>query len=309
MLLCCAGICGGHVDARAPASPADALAAPEQKLVVKPVVRLDEPEYPQPASFDILIESFGMLPAPPGASQPGALVSPDFQQNSVRLLVVVPSSGTPPGAWDSQDTAAPLLLWAQANSYAVALFSARSLEAAPEDFWDRILKGSPARFVAVVIGNGMLPIVQAALAPLHPLLISRFRAICVACEGNDIHGLAKLLTQGQPMSEQLRNHFSGALMPLPSESRGSAPYMAHQGLFETLLAREERWSRIEAKKYAGFQNLKENDKPGLKRMSVEKRIERLDRDRGNDELARLLRKHEKQAAGAPESDEEEPGVD
>jgi len=278
--------------------------------VVKPVVRLDEQEEP---TLEELAVHFKLLEAPPGVKPPQGLVTPDFQQNSARLLVLLPSAGTPLGAWDGQGTAAPLLRWAEANGYAVALFSSAALQAAPADVWDRILRGSPARFVGVAVAGDMLPTLLTALSSMHPLLYSRFRAVCVA-GGEGPGGAApadasQLLATGPQLPEDLRVHLRGAMLRLPpapaAPDRGSAP----QQLFELLLEREDRWQRIEANKYAGFQGLKENDMPGLRRMGVEQRIERLDRDRGNDELARLLRKHEKQAARGDAESEDEPGVD
>lgn len=313
MLRCCAGICGGAANAAQAKPPA----APELRPVVKPTVRLDEPEDTEPPSFERLIAKFGMQVAPPGVSPPvPAIVSGDFPRNPARLLVLLPSSGAPPGAWNGQDTAAPLLSWGEANGYATVLFSSRALEAAPAEVWDRILRGSPARFVAVVVADGALPLLREALLPSHVLLHARFRAVCAACSngaGADAGGaqrsVQQLLSQGPPMPEELRRHLSSVLMRLPPGPAESDPRFWYQYLFELLQERDERWQRTEAKKYAGFQNLKENDMPGFRRMPVEKRIERLDRDRGNDELARLLRKHERQAAGTDHDSEDEPGID
>mmetsp|Transcript_15384 Transcript_15384/g.30313 ORF Transcript_15384/g.30313 Transcript_15384/m.30313 type:complete len:306 (-) Transcript_15384:86-1003(-) len=305
MLRCCAGICGGGAAERRP-SGADPQMVQEHLRVAKPVVRVDELREPEQASFEKLMDRCGMQPAPPGVSDPGALVSPDFPKNSTRLLVVVPSGDAPPGAWNAQDTALPLLLWAQANNFAVALFSSQALKADPSGFWDRILLGSPARFAVVVVGHSMLNTVVTALCPLHPLLFRRFRAIFAA--DRDGPGAGNLDLEGGPtVPEQLQAHLGASLQDLPCESLLAEP-MAHQRLFELILQREDRWCRGEAHKYSGFQNMKEGDKPGLKRMQVEERIQHLGRDRGNDELSRLLEKHEQATMGAGE-DEEEPGVD
>lgn len=305
MLRCCAGICGGHVDPKP--SIAEARMAQEQLRVVKPVVRVDELREPEQASFEQLVDRCGMQLAPPGVSDPGAIVSPDFQKNSSRLLVIVPSEDAPPGCWNGQDTALPLLLWAQANNFTVALFSSQRLKADPAGFWDRIMLGSPARFAVVVVGHNMLNTVVTALCPLHPLLFRRFRAIFAA--DRDGPGADNLGFEGCPtVSQQLRSHLGAALLPLPSESLMAEP-MAHQRLFELAMQREERWCRGEEKKLSGFQNMKTGDKPGLKRMQVDERIQHLGRDRGNDELSQLLRKHEQAAVNTGEEDEEEPGVD
>jgi len=278
--------------------------------VAKPVVRLDEAEDAGPPSFQKLLARFGMQEGPPGAEPPvPAVVSANFPRNVKRLLVMIPSSGAPPGAWNGHDSAAQMLSWAEANGYATALFSAQALEASPSEIWDRVLRGSPAGCVTVVVADGMLPVLQAALLPMHPLLLSRFRAVCVPSEngGGSARDFAqRLLAQGPAMPDEIHSHLRAVLVRIPSPV-DREPWAWHEHLFELLQEREDRFQKTEAKKYAGFQGLQENDMPGLRRMPVEKRIERLDRDRGNDELARLLRKHEKQAGDG--DDEEEPGVD
>jgi len=283
--------------------------------VVKPVVRLDEPGELGPPTLEYLVERFGMRVAPPNSQSPApALVSADFPRNVARLLVLVPSSGSPAGAWNAHEPAAQMLSWAEANGYATALFRAEALEAAPHETWDRVLRGSPAGCVAVVAASGTLPVLQAALLPLHPLLLSRFRAVCAVPEGgagsegapSDFAG--QWLAELPPGSEELRGHLRAALVRLPAPA-GREPRAWHQHLFELLQEREDRFQRTEAKKYAGFQGLQENDMPGFRRLPMEKRIERLDRDRGNDELARLLHKHERQTGADAHESEEEPGVD
>mmetsp|Transcript_120371 Transcript_120371/g.374799 ORF Transcript_120371/g.374799 Transcript_120371/m.374799 type:complete len:314 (+) Transcript_120371:51-992(+) len=313
MLRCCAGICGGSeptASARSSAPP-----APERRPVVKPAVRLDEDEENGPPSFEHLIERFGMLAAPPGSDPPPpAVVSADFPRNVLRLLVLVPSSGSLAGAWNGHDSAARTLSWAEANGYATALFRAEALEAAPSELWDRVLRGSPAGCVTILVASGMLPVVQAALLPVHPLLLSRFRAICAVPADSTGAGCAEpdlaqqLLAGLPPGHEELRSQLRSTLVRIPAPADGE-PRTWHQRLFELLQEREDRFQKTEAKKYVGFQNLKENDIPGFKRLPMDKRIERLDRDRGNDELACLLRKHERRADAGADDSEEEPGVD
>lgn len=273
--------------------------------MVRPVIRADEPEGTEDMPLEDLVAHFGMLRAPPGADPPGAVVTADFQRNSSRLLVLLPSAGAPPGAWDttlgSGHGAAPALLrWAEANGYAAALFLARAIEARPSELWDRVLRGNPSKCVCVAVAKGMLPMLEAALTPLHPVLYSRFRTVVVwdGSEGGGGGGGGMVESHAE-----LRAHLSAALVRMPPAWAVSEPRVAHQRLFEILIEREERWQRSQVKKYASFQDLKENDMPGLRRLSVDKRIERLDRDRGNDELAQLLRKHEN------EDSEDEPGVD
>eukprot|EP00416_Gambierdiscus_australes_P007796 CAMPEP_0171141904 /NCGR_PEP_ID=MMETSP0766_2-20121228/141463_1 /TAXON_ID=439317 /ORGANISM="Gambierdiscus australes, Strain CAWD 149" /LENGTH=147 /DNA_ID=CAMNT_0011605657 /DNA_START=1 /DNA_END=444 /DNA_ORIENTATION=- len=146
-----------------------------------------------------------------------------------------------------------------------------------------VLRCSPAKFVAVVVAAGGIGALGAALQPQHPLLYSRVRAVCVQGGTESAGG-------------KVPKELEGAVVGLPED---------HLRLFELLQELEERWQRREAGKYNGLRGLKENDVPGLRRISMEKRIERLDRDRNDDELARLLRKHEQNQ----EDSEEEPGVD
>jgi len=313
---CWAGICGDGGASRRAAAAARASAS--MSTVAKPVLRLDEP-YESPgasASFQELVDSFGLVPAPPGLAEPRALVTSNFQKNSSRLLVVLPSSDASWAIWDDSlgqphACVAPLFRWAAAGNFAVALFSASALQAAPAETWDSVLKGSPARFVAVAAAGGALKLLQDALTPVHPLLYGRLRCVCSPWTCN---GTSDLKAPSGEDGEELFKHLQGTLVQLPASWADLEPYGMHQCLFQLVAASEERFQKGEMLKFSGFQNLKENDVPGLRRMPMDTRIKRMDRDRDNDELARLLRKHEREAgaagpAAAAPVDEEEPGVD
>merc|ERR1719291_231425 len=257
-----------------------------------------------------------MTGAPPGADPPLALVSRDFKKNSSRLLVVVPSAGAPQGVWDAalaagsgSGTSAPLLRWAEANGFAMALFCGEGPQGLSPEAWDGVLGGSPAGCASVLVAGGMLPAVEAAMDKLHPLLYSRYRSVCVAPPppGGEEPPAASSGGVAAEGSAELRQHLVRALLRLPPEWARQDAFSAHQQLFEALLRREDFWSQNEVKKYAGFRDLKENDVPGLRRIGVDKRVERITRDRNNDELSQLMRKHERNAAGVGEEDE--PGVD
>lgn len=274
----------------------------QTRPVVKPTVNLSEAEEPEAASFDDLKARLSLLAGPPGSDPPVALVSGDYEKNVTRLLVLLPSPGSAPGSWDTSlaggtGHAAPLIRWAKANGYAVALFSSEALEAAPVQAWDRVLKGSPARFVGVAAANGALATLQTALAGTHSLLYSRFRAVVSVAEAPN--------GSEASLPAELKQHLKHTQAILPASWAALEPRMAHQHLFELMGVYEDRWCKSEGRKYTGFRGLKENDMPGLKRMPVETRITRLDRDRDNDELARLLRKHEQQV----DDEQDEPGVD
>lgn len=315
MLSCLAGICGGQ--GASSAATASSSPPPDLAELTKPALRVDEAYAPTSgpeakSALEELSSRLGFSGAPPGADSPIALVSSDFTKNSSRLLIVLPSAGAPPEAWDAgltvhgHGTMVPLLRWAQANRFAVALFDSQVLSQAPTDAWDRVLKGSPARCASILVAGGMLPELEVAMSGLHPILLARFRNVCLAPL---LNGAAVMPSQPRAktnISEELEVHLSVVKLQLPAEWVEQDAFSAHQQLFEALLRREDFWSRNEIKKYAGFRNLKENDVPGLRRMPVDKRIERISRDRGNDELARLLNKHERAAAG---DEDDEPGVD
>mmetsp|Transcript_34082 Transcript_34082/g.89853 ORF Transcript_34082/g.89853 Transcript_34082/m.89853 type:complete len:339 (+) Transcript_34082:3-1019(+) len=310
MLRCLAGICGGGSDATPDlrANGKHRSPQPEEvqdRQVVKPTVRLDEKESMSVASFEDLVSRLGVVLAPPGAVQPCAVATEDFPRNCTRLLVLLPSLSAPQGVWDAaacsgRGDAIPIFRWAQANGYSACLFSAAALAASPTETWDRVLRGSPAGSVFVLAAAGALPMLAAALAPQHPLLYSRFRLAVAPFES------ASAWPPAWPadLPAELVEHLAGAVLRAPAAWVEQEPRMALQGLFELLALRETRWQKSEARKYAGFQTLKENDMPGLKRMGVEQRIQRLDRDRANDELAQLLRKNEK-----VDDSGDEPGVD
>lgn len=304
LVRCVTEICSGRT-AAARIPPTDAPQVDPRCQVFKPVLRLDESEQADDrlTTPEDLISSLGMLPAPPGATSAHAVVSADFQGNSSRLMVLVPGAGVPSGSWEPRlggcGSSASLLRWADANGFSSALFFSQHLETAPAEVWEGVLKGSPAKFGIIVVGSDMMPSLQVALSSMHSLLFSRFRVVCTVPGRNGSHGAGF----SPSLPQDLRKHLSGALVQLPLElwSSPSDGKTAHQDLFERVLARQDRLENVEIKKYSGFQNLKENDMPGLKRLGVEERVGRLDRDRGNDELARLCH--------ANLEEDEEPGVD
>jgi len=312
---CIAGICGSS---DGPVKPT----GPLKTGVTKPVARLDEPEMLD-ASVDYLIERFGMQLAPPGADPPLALVSSNYRKNVQRLLVLVPTAGSKFGSWDTdlpdgRGASKPLLEWAEANDYAVALISAAALKAAPAEAWDRIISGSPSRHVIVLAATrGALEMVHAALEPVHEVLYTRIHHVVMPFEGIlppsalEEAGLASTL----PVKPKaLRAHLRVAQMHWPEEWADLEPYPMRQRLFEMLKEKEDAWQDQEGSKYMGLRSLKENDIPGLKRLGVQERVERLRRDRDTDELSRLIGKHQQDkgftaAETTANEDEEEPGVD
>mmetsp|Transcript_84326 Transcript_84326/g.149049 ORF Transcript_84326/g.149049 Transcript_84326/m.149049 type:complete len:300 (-) Transcript_84326:21-920(-) len=299
MLRCLSQICG---------STGDAAEQPNEKQlqrqpVVKPLFRLDEIEESTAVqTLQSIASSQGLDLAPPGAEQPVAAVSKDFQRNASRVLILVPAGDASGWAIEMGGKAAaiPLLRWAEANNYAVAIFSPQALKSQPSQTWERVVKGSPSRCASVVVAASMLCHFQAALEPVHPLLFGRFRTVC-------IHA-ADSIQDVKVLPADLRQHMEVATVVMPPAWDQLDIQVSCQSLFELLRDREEAWSKLEVAKYSGFQGLKENDMPGLKRMAVDQRVKRLDRDRNDDELARLLKKHE-QARHQQNDEEEEPGID
>jgi len=280
---------------------------------VKQPADFDEPNVLD-ASAEYLIERFGMQLAPPDDDPPKALVTPDFRKNAQRLLLLVPSAGAPFGAWDTdlpehRGAAVPIIQWALANQYAIALFSAAALEASPAHAWDRILFGSPAHHVVTLVASrGALDIVHTAMAPIHELLYSRARIFCMPWDlGLPSSASPSVATKLPEKPKELRNHLRQAQVQWPDEWALLHPHLMRQRLFEMLKDTEDEWQSREASKYSGLQQLKENDIPGLKRLGIDQRVQRIHRDRDKDELAQLINKHA--APGALDEDEEEPGVD
>lgn len=242
-------------------------------------------------SVDSLVERHDLMLAPPGAETSDALVSSDFPKNCLRLLVLIPSANSSAGSWDtsagSHGLAGPVIQWAQANGYAVCLFLSSALKAGPAEAWERVMKGSPAGTVFTLAARGTLSTFAEALAPVHPLLFSRFR---LAIEP---FGSEDTLPPTWPVNleKELLEHLDGIVLRVPEPLLQKEPKDAVTMLFEKLERIFIRFQQHEAKKYIGFQGLKENDVPGFKRLSADERISRLDRDRQNDELARLLRQN------------------
>lgn len=317
VLRCLSGICGGD----APVKPRGvglnaAFGVPGADGVNKPVLRLDESDdiILEP-SVEFLIERFEMKLAPPGVNPPLALVSSNYRQSSQRTLVLVPSAGAPFGCWDTdfpdgRGASVPLLQWAEANNYGVALFSAAALEAAPAQAWDTILSGSPARHVTVLVATrGALELLHRALEPVHEIMITRIRIIAMPWEGVLPESASPALASTlPPKPKHLRMHLKQAQMHWPDEWAFLEPGLMRQRLFEMLKEKEDAWQAQEAAKYGGLESLKENDVPGLRRLGVGQRVARLNRDRDTDELSRLIGKHSAARGGADEEDEE-PGVD
>lgn len=303
MLHCCAGICGAQNSEK---SNGASKGKPKfESEVQHPVLRLDEPETLD-ASVEDLIGIHQLQAAPPGADPPVALVSPDFRKNPHRLLVLLPSAGAPFGSWDPDlecgcGATIPMLQWAEANGYAAVLFSAAALASAPSEAWDRIMIGSPAKYVVVAAaGREGLLTLHAALAPLHSLLYSRVRTVFT--------GAAAMGGELPAKPPELRGHLRGAQVQWPEEGfQQKEPRLVRRRLIELALTREDVWSKQETTKYSGLQNLKENDIPGIRRLDWQQRVARLDRDRNTDELSQLIQKHAKSSNG--NNDEEEPGVD
>jgi len=313
---CCAGLCGGVGGGGSEEW--------RGRAVAKPVLRLGgEDDAEAQLSAQQLIARFGLSHAPPGADLPTALVSNGFTNNASRLLVLLPSRGSALGAWDDdlascgggRGAAAPLLLWAEANDYAVALFSARALEDSPAEAWDGVLRGSPAKHVVALLARrGAAAALRAALLPVHPLLYRRVRVVCAHSWVENGGGIGAAAAPVAPAvsrreEEELDAHIRGATVRLPPEWADLAPHAMCLRLFELLLQREDSFQSRELSKYTGLSGLKETDLPGFRRVGLAQRLANLGRDRDNDELAHLCRAGEQRYGRRDDEDEEEPGID
>lgn len=303
---CLAGICGG--------SGAKPAGRKEEITLTKPAFRLDE-EQVNDAPPEFFRERFGMEFGPPDADPPIALVTENFRKNANRLLALIPSAGAPFGSWDTslpdgRGGAVPLMHWAEANNYAVAIFSSDVLRKDPAA-WDRILAGSPARHVVVLVATGELETLHTAMEPVHELLYARTHVVStprgLASSATAVLDRPPLPDKPQP----LREHLFVAQAYWPEEWAAVEPKDFRQRLFQFLLEKELMWQEKEASKYCGLRNLKENDVPGLRRIGLQERVDRLSRDRNTDELARLIDTHAGQARGELplNEDDDEPGVD
>ncbi|CAJ1376617.1 unnamed protein product [Effrenium voratum] len=280
---------------------------PVPRRVRKPILPLDRVPAAPAKTLEELAKRFDLQLAPPGSETPVAVASKSFERNSSRLLLVLPGPGDA-GVWDAHlgehGSTEPMLMWAEANDYACAYFGHEAFCTSPVEAWDRVVRGSPARFVTVVVGAGMLQYLQQALKNVHPLLFSRFRTICVF--GSDT------TEDFDSLPQELRSHFKASIVTVPFTWQKLELQVAYQFLHELFRDKEDMWHTLELKKFAGFQALKENDLPGLRRIGLDERVKRLDRDRNNDELAQLLQKHE-EARRKPEAkidnSDDEPGVD
>lgn len=315
MLRCLAGICGGDGSRGEKPAAADAGGG-ETKVVEKPLLQVGAEYAPKVSSLESMVkecpEEGEISAAPPGIDPPYALVGGNFRKNSSRLLVVLPCPGSPWGTWDGclgegRGDSVPLVRWALANGYAVAVMNGKALQEDPTRTWDEIMRGSPARFVAIVSAGDAIPYLRQALMPQHPMLYGRLRAIFVSPAQVEAPAVDLTAAGAADVQQQLDN----ATVQLPEEWLRHSASMLHQCMFQLFEQRFARWGDAEMKKYLGFQGMKENDMPGLKRMPLDVRIKRMDRDRADDELARLLKKNEENAFNICRDnvDEDEPGVD
>jgi len=274
-----------------------------EPTVRKPVVRFDGRDSCD--TVEEITSNFGYRCAPPG-SEPVALVSEDFCRNPTRLLALIPAGGASLGTWDAgQGVLAQVLAWAEANYYAVVLFSGSAMQEDPANTWDSVTKACPSRYVTVLALRGAMPLLTAALSPVNPLLYSRLRTVCEIWE-DDMGGPPDYLAPGLPAD--LLQQLSTAVVSVPVTWASFEPYAMCQCLFGLLVDREEKFQKAQAKKYDNLTGMKENDLPGFKRLTMDERVGRLNRDRRTDELSRVMKQNE-QAMHDGLGDDDEPGVD
>lgn len=296
MLRCLAGICG---------SREPQVWAPPRPKVRKPMAAaLTEMESAN-SSVEQTLARHELIRAPPNFEPSLAYVSSDYQKNPDRLLVFLPAPGAPFGSWDAgPGVLSQLLLWADANEYAVAILSAEEMEKDPVNTWDGVMRGNHAKTVTVLVLQGGMGSLHAALLGLDPILYSRLRTVMEVWE--------QVLPETSPAPRlplELRKKMQTALVSAPPTWAALQPYALCQCFFELLLEREDHFSKAEYQKFSGLSAMKENDLPGVRRVGVDDRVQRISRNRDKDELAKVLTKNEEIHRTGGDEDGEEPGVD
>lgn len=299
-----------------------------------PTQRLDE-DRSAPDSADLLTgEAYSMTPAPPDSviTTAKALVSKDYRQNPVRNLVLVPSAGSPLGSFDpaagERGRTSGFLNWAFANDYAATVFSATALAEEPTTIWDGMLAGNYSRHIIVLVAHGALPLLISVLEPIHSMFYARCRSICIFGD-DEVSADAAVNLISKAGSNKgaeigpaaLAEHLGRTLVQLPSDWTNLDDYDMKHEFFKMLADREDKWASAEGDKLAGLQAMTDNDLTGLKRIGINRRVERVSRDRATDELSVVLdsnlQKHrgENGSTKAPPTKttggllDDEPGVD
>lgn len=235
--------------------------------------------------------------APPGQEEPDAWVTLDYPRNPKKLLVLVPSPDDPPGHWGKSHegsvetglglpTAPRLLRWAERNGYAACLFSAKALQRDPHGAWTRVFTRNPSRSVYVLVAPGATDAFVQCVKEEHPLSYSRVRAL--ACTKPQEAELA-MSTAGKDVQSLLKRCVAKDLI-----KEDQAAEVLCKECFDRFKDIESKWQDGEAVKLGALAGLKENDVPGLRRVPVDQRVSRINRDRANDELSRLCRAGQQQ---------------
>lgn len=242
---------------------------------------------------DALIRMKELLQAaPPGQNEPDAWVSLDYPRNSKKLLVLVPSPDDPPGHWAKSHessvetgvglpTAPRLLRWAERNGYAACLFSAKAMQRDPHGAWTRVFIRNPSRSVYIMTAPGGIDLLVNCVKEEHPLSYSRVRSLASA-QADEVE--KAILTADTDMKTLLKR------CAAPDFREEGQPAEAFcKGCFAHFQDIDAKWQENEANKLGALAGLKENDVPGLRRVPVDQRVNRINRDRANDELSRLCR--------------------
>jgi len=233
-----------------------------------------------------------LQPAPPGQAAPDAWVTLDYPKNPKKLLVLIPSPNDPPGHWakaeNSPDsaglglpTAPRLLRWAERNGYAACLFAAEALEQDAEGAWIRVFTRNPSRSVYVLTAPGAVASFVACLKEEHPLSYSRIRSLVCTQPGE---AQQAMLTAGTDVKAFLKRYVTA---DLTDQSKTAETFC--QDCFTLFSGIEKKYQEDEFKKMGALAGLKEFDVPGLRRVPVDQRVSRINRDRDDDELSRLIK--------------------
>lgn len=259
-----------------------------------------------------------LIPAPPAVPDPDAWVTCDFRTNVKKCFVLIPSPGAPGGHFglkgaESVASAPRLIRWAEANGHAACLFSAEALARDPGRAWKRLIPNSGAHSVYIVVAPGAFSSLAAALKTEHALTYTRIRlvvpsrvqdALDVVPRGKPVisektplldDGAGNgLLKNAKPestddLTDFFRRRVAWAMPPEWERPDPTDVKVQYDTLFRLFAEVEDAFQEREYQKMDALSNLKENDVPGMRRIAVEDRVQRVNRNRHEDELSRLLK--------------------
>lgn len=222
-----------------------------------------------------VVEKFNLKGAPSYVDSPSAYVTQDFQKTAEKVLAVLPEPQAPEFSLNDCFKTPHVIQWGVENSYAMAVFTGHAVSELVS-VWDDVMRGCPARFLAVLVTPAALPLLHAALSNLHPLLYTRLQLVCVIWgkEGDESPDWLP-----PPKPKELCTHLKNVLMHLPPTWAGLTQEARHFQLFEFLQSRIDDWETGQGQNYATLQTQRQEDIGNLHKLSIPQNLDRLDRRR------------------------------